>query len=66
MEHITPIVKLNFRTTMLKSSLCDYSDAYTLVKGTITADNTGDLDADENNKHKNVIFRNSRAAKILS
>ena len=51
---------------MLKSSLCDYSDAYTLVKGTITVENTGDLDADENNKNKNVIFRNSRAAKILS
>ena len=64
-EHITPIVKLNFRTTMLKSSLCDYSDAHTLVKGTITVENTGDLDADENNKNKNVIFRNSRAAKIL-
>ena len=34
-------VKLNnsqikFKTTMLKSSLCDYSDAYILVKGTIT------------------------------
>ena len=49
-EHITPIVKLNFRTTMLKSSLCDYSDAYTFVKGTITVENTVDLDADENNK----------------
>ena len=35
---------------MLKSSLCDYSDAYTFVKGTITVENTVDLDADENNK----------------
>ena len=25
-----------FKTTMLKSSLCDYSDAYILFKGTIT------------------------------
>ena len=25
-----------FKTSMLKSSLCDYSDAYVLVKGTIT------------------------------
>ena len=24
-----------FKTSMLKSSLCDYSDAYILVKGTI-------------------------------
>ena len=32
--------QLKFKTTMLKSSLCDYSDAYILVKGTITI--TGD------------------------
>ena len=25
-----------FKTSMLRSSLCDYSDAYILVKGTIT------------------------------
>ena len=36
------------------------------MKGTKTVENTGDLDPDENNKNKNVIFRNSRAAKILS
>ena len=36
------------------------------MKGAKTVENTGDLDADENNKNKNVIFRNSRAAKILS
>ena len=28
--------QINFKTTMLKSSLCDYSDAYILAKGTIT------------------------------
>ena len=26
-----------FKTSMLKSGLCDYSDAYILAKGTITA-----------------------------
>ena len=26
--------QIKFKTTMLKSSLCDYSDAYKLVKGT--------------------------------
>ena len=26
---------IKFKTTMLKSSLCDYSDAYILVKGRI-------------------------------
>ena len=28
--------QIKFKTTMLKSSLCDYSDANILVKGTIT------------------------------
>ena len=27
--------QIKFKTTMLKSSLCDYSDAYALVKGKI-------------------------------
>ena len=43
---------------MLKSSLCDYSDAYILVKGTITVDNTAAADADANNTIKKVIFKN--------
>ena len=29
-----------FKTIRLKSSLCDYSDAYILVKGRITVNNT--------------------------
>ena len=29
--------QMRFKTSMLRSSLCDYSDAYILVKGTITA-----------------------------
>ena len=32
-------VWLKFKTIMLKSSLCDYSDAYILVKGTIGVNN---------------------------
>ena len=47
-----------FKTTMLKSSLCDYSDAYILVKGTITVPNTAAADADANNANKKVIFKN--------
>ena len=42
---------------MLRSSLCDYSDAYVLVKGTITVINTG-RDAAPNNRNKKVIFKN--------
>ena len=43
---------------MLKSSLCDYSDAYILDKGTITVNNTTAADADANNTNKKVIFKN--------
>ena len=43
---------------MLKLSLCDYSDAYILVKGTITVNNTAAADADANNTNKKVIFKN--------
>ena len=43
---------------MLKSSLCDYSDAYILVKGTITVNNTPAADVDANNTNKKVIFKN--------
>ena len=31
---------INFKTTMTKLSLCNYSDAYILLKGTITVPNT--------------------------
>ena len=43
---------------MLKSSLCDYSDAYILVKGTITVNNTAAQGAAANNTNKKVIFKN--------
>ena len=43
-----------FKTTMLRSSLCDYADAYILVKGTITSTGARDDDTakrlDETNK----------------
>ena len=50
--------QIKFKTTMLKSSLCDYSDAYILVKGTITVNNTAAQDAAANNTNKKVIFKN--------
>ena len=50
--------QIKFKTTMLKSSLCDYSDAYILVKGPITVPNTAAADADTNNADKKVIFKN--------
>ena len=50
--------QIKFKTTMLKSSLCDYSDAYILVKGTISVNNTAATGANENNADKKVIFKN--------
>ena len=36
---------IKFKTTVLRSSLCDYADAYILVKGTITITGAGDAAA---------------------
>ena len=43
---------------MLRSSLCDYSDAYILVKGNISVNNTAAAATPSNNANKNVIFKN--------
>ena len=52
--------QIKFKTTMLKSSSCDYSDAYILVKGKITiagpGDNAAARQADE--RDKGVVFKN--------
>ena len=50
--------QIKFKTAMLKSSLCDYSDAYILVKGTISVTNTAAAGAGANNINKKVIFKN--------
>ena len=50
--------QIDFETSMLRSSLCDYSDAYILVKGNISVNNTPDDDGDANNINKKVIFKN--------
>ena len=42
---------------MLRLSLCDYSDAYILVKGTITAQSTAAKDADLNIANRKLIFK---------
>ena len=43
---------------MLKSSLCDYSDVYIHVRGTITVNNTVAEGAAANNSNKKVILKN--------
>ena len=44
--------QINFKTSMIRSSLCDYSDAYMLVKGNISVDNTAAADGDANNTNQ--------------
>ena len=41
----TPGSDIKFKTTMLRSTLCDYADAYILVKGKMTITGEGDDDA---------------------
>ena len=52
--------QIKFKTAMLNSSLCDFSDAYILVKGRITikgeGDNVAARQADE--RDKGVAFKN--------
>ena len=48
----SPNKQIRFKTAMLRSSLCDYSDAYILVKGNITVNNTANAGAAVNNTNK--------------
>ena len=51
---------IKFKTTMLRSNLCDYADAYILVKGAITITGAGNdaaaKQADE--RDKGVVLKN--------
>ena len=48
--------QIKFKTSMSRSSLCDLSNAYIFVKGTITVPNTRTAAA-PNNRNKKVIFK---------
>lgn len=45
-------VQVRFKTGILKSNLCNYSDAHMLFKGTLTVVNTATADANANNTKK--------------
>ena len=49
---------MRFKTAMLRSSLCDYSDAYILFKGNISVNNIAAAGVAENNAIKKVTFKN--------
>ena len=50
--------QINFKTSMLRPSLCDYRDACILVKENISVNNTAAADADASITGKKVIFKN--------
>ena len=54
----SPNKQLKFKTSMLRSSLCNYKDAYILVKGNITINNTVADGAAAGNTNKEVILKN--------
>ena len=47
--------EIRIKTSMLRSSLCDYTDEYIIVEGDITLE--GDNDA--NKRNKNLAFKNN-------
>ena len=51
---------IRFKTTMLRSNLCDYADSYILVKGTMTITGEGADAAAEraDERDKEVTFKN--------
>ena len=54
----SPNKQIRFKTAMLRSSLCNYSDAYILVKGNVSVNNNADAGAAANNVNKKVVFKN--------
>ena len=49
---------IRFKTSIIISSICDYSDAHILVKGTMTVPNTEAVSAAVNDTNKKVILKN--------
>ena len=52
--------QITFKTSALRSSLCDYSEAYILVSGIITITGEGADDAGKrlDERNKGIIFKN--------
>ena len=53
-DRYKPNKQIRFKTSMLRSDLCDYSDAYIVVKGTITV-----TDPNKANYDKKLAFKNN-------
>ena len=53
-DRYKPSKPIRFKTSMLRSDLCDFSDAHILMKGTITAANPNN-----NAYDKKLVFKNN-------
>ena len=49
---------IRFKTSVVRSNLCDYSDSYILAKGAMTVPNTAAAGTAGSNANKKVIFKN--------
>ena len=49
---------IRFKTSMIRSNLCDYSDAYILAKEILTVTDMAAAGAVVNNTNKQVILKN--------
>ena len=58
--------QIKFKTKMLKSSLCDYSDAYILVKGKIGITRAGDdaVARQANERYMGVVLCSKGVARV--
>ena len=54
-KNYTPNKEIRIKTSMLRTDLCDFSDAYIVVKGDITLE----VDNDANKTNKNLAFKNN-------
>ena len=53
-DRYKPNRQIKFKTSMLRSDLCDYSDTYIVVKGTITV-----TDPNNANYNKKLVLKNN-------
>ena len=54
--------KLRFKTSMLRSDLCVYSNAYIFVKGTTTVTDTNN----DNSRNKKLVFNNNAPFRLCT
>ena len=50
--------QIRFKTSMLRSTLCDFSNAYILVRRTLAVVNTGAQGQSNNPTNKKVVLKN--------